>query len=644
MNISVVSYNARGLRVGHSESDKSCRVIVDKLFERHDILCIQETFLPKQDLERLNMIHGDFHGVGESTTDLCEKVIRGRIPGGVAILWNKKYDQLVNIIRLGVDWAIGVELSCNDKKFIILNVYMPYECTQNEEEYLCRLAFIVSYIQDNSSSCIYVVGDMNADVTGDNSLFGKHLIQSCSDSGLTLSSKILLPEDSFTYVSEAWHTTSWLDHCLCTVDAHDSIKSINIHYDLATSDHMPFSLVVNTGNITVLLPVKNGTNIGKIDWSKLSNYNLDKYANHSDALLGNIDIPKEALLCRDMNCKNADHSKELCSLYVKIVESLCISNRSLHIQRSKVNNAKPGWNTHVEKLHTEARTAFKKWAETGKCRQGPLFENKKLTNSKFKSALRFIKRNEDMMRSDSLARKLQNNNVNDFWKEIKTIGNTKTSIPSNIDGVSGMDEIAQLWKNKYYELFNCVKSNLLIVDNVECNDDVVVTPGEVREAIFKLKDGKASGMDGVSAEHMKHASGKLCPLVAMCYTGLFVHGVLPESMLSVILVPVVKDKVGKLNSSDNYRPIALASVMSKVMETLILSRLERFILSADNQFGFKRKLGTDLCILALKEILDTFNRQILLCLCVLLTPLKLLTVLIMLNYFINCLEVGPLAF
>ena len=90
MNISVVSYNARGLRVGHSESDKSCRVVVDKLFERYDILCIQETFLAKQDLEHLNMINGCFHGVGESTTDLCAKVIRGRIPGGVAILWNKK--------------------------------------------------------------------------------------------------------------------------------------------------------------------------------------------------------------------------------------------------------------------------------------------------------------------------------------------------------------------------------------------------------------------------------------------------------------------------------------------------------------------------------------------------------------------------
>ena len=62
-----------------------------------------------------------------------------------------------------------------------------------------------------------------------------------------------------------------------------------------------------------------------------------------------------------------------------------------------------------------------------------------------------------MMRADSLAMKLQNNNVNDFWKEIKTIGNSKPVFPSNIDGVSGPEEIVQLWKNKYFELLNCEK-------------------------------------------------------------------------------------------------------------------------------------------------------------------------------------------
>lgn len=42
------------------------------------------------------------------------------------------------------------------------------------------------------------------------------------------------------------------------------------------------------------------------------------------------------------------------------------------------------------------------------------------------------------------------------------------------------------------------------------------------------------------------------------------HGVLHDSMLSVVLGPIIKDKVGKLNSSDNYRPIALASAMFSV--------------------------------------------------------------------------------
>lgn len=62
----------------------------------------------------------DFYGAGESTTILSINIIQGRTPGGDAVLWNKKYDQLVNVVGLDVDWAIGIEINCNDKKFIIL--------------------------------------------------------------------------------------------------------------------------------------------------------------------------------------------------------------------------------------------------------------------------------------------------------------------------------------------------------------------------------------------------------------------------------------------------------------------------------------------------------------------------------------------
>ncbi len=81
-------------------------------------------------------------------------------------------------------------------------------------------------------------------------------------------------------------------------------------------------------------------------------------------------------------------------------------------------------------------------------------------------------------------------------------------------------------------------------------------------------------------------------MLAICFTGFLVHGILPDS---------VKDKAGKINSLDNYQPIALSSILSKV--------LERFVLTSDIQFGFKPKHGTDMCIFALKEILDLYNRH-----------------------------------
>ena len=50
-------------------------------------------------------------------------------------------------------------------------------------------------------------------------------------------------------------------------------------------------------------------------------------------------------------------------------------------------------------------------------------------------------------------------------------------------------------------------------------------------------------------------------------------------MLSVVLVPVIKDKCRKINDSDNYRPIALASVISKVVEKILLTRMSDLLIT-----------------------------------------------------------------
>lgn len=154
-------------------------------------------------LDKLNTVHNVFHGTGESTTDLSAGIVRGRIPGGVATLWRKDCDPLISVIRLEVDWCVAIKDVHNMNVFIIINVYTPHDCHRNEEEYLDRLAFIGSFIEESAYSNIYVMGDMNANIVDDKYVFGQSLMQFCLDNELVLSSKILLPENSYTYISMA---------------------------------------------------------------------------------------------------------------------------------------------------------------------------------------------------------------------------------------------------------------------------------------------------------------------------------------------------------------------------------------------------------------------------------------------------------
>ena len=59
----------------------------------------------------------------------------------------------------------------------------------------------------------------------------------------------------------------------------------------------------------------------------------------------------------------------------------------------------------------------------------------------------------------------------------------------------------------------------------------------------------------------------------------------------------------------NYRSIALSSVISKVSENVILYRLEEYLWTTNNQFGYKAGHSTDLCIYTLIEFIEYFKRR-----------------------------------
>jgi hypothetical protein len=76
--------------------------------------------------------------------------------------------------------------------------------------------------------------------------------------------------------------------------------------------------------------------------------------------------------------------------------------------------------------------------------------------------------------------------------------------------------------------------------------------------------------------------------------------------METIIVPIVKDSKEALTDKDNYRPIALTTVGSKLLERLILTRYSETFSTNDAQFGFKSQHATDMCIFTLKETVQYY--------------------------------------
>ena len=80
------------------------------------------------------------------------------------------------------------------------------------------------------------------------------------------------------------------------------------------------------------------------------------------------------------------------------------------------------------------------------------------------------------------------------------------------------------------------------------------------------------------------------------------HNFVPLGCLDTIIMPIVKNANGNLQDSSNCRPIALTSAIPKLLEHFILSRIETFLHTTQNQFGFKAQHTTDMCFFFAKTM------------------------------------------
>ena len=80
------------------------------------------------------------------------------------------------------------------------------------------------------------------------------------------------------------------------------------------------------------------------------------------------------------------------------------------------------------------------------------------------------------------------------------------------------------------------------------------------------------------------------------------HGYAPATFLQSNMVPIPKDARANVTDSNNmYRSSAINSIMSKILDKVIIEQQQLSLATSSYQFGFKSKTSTALCIAMMVE-------------------------------------------
>lgn len=110
--------------------------------------------------------------------------------------------------------------------------------------------------------------------------------------------------DTFTFVSEAHGCKRLMDHCVVTESAFDSLKSVEVMYDVTWSDHFPMFIVCELNVIISINSVGNSVTVwgnSHLEQSKKCGELCNKDLKHI------IDFPDECRDCCDYFCSDREH-------------------------------------------------------------------------------------------------------------------------------------------------------------------------------------------------------------------------------------------------------------------------------------------------------------------------------------------------
>ena len=324
----------------------------------------------------------------------------------------------------------------------------------------------------------------------------------------------------------------------------------------------------------------------RTNWNKVTAADIEKYN-----LLIQNNLPCFNPLV--FECIKSDctiHQKEL-DVYCESLFS-CIKDAALHslLQSHTCGNRKvtPGWNKFVLKHRHAAVFWNRVWHEAGSPSTGVLSQLKKLAKNRYKYSVRKVKRRKDHIVNRIVSSALSNKNNRLFWNEINKFKrpakpNTASLCPT-IDGLSNDLDICSTFSSKLKDILNLNDCSSCVDHLLVASSDLLaikISPSVVSECIAKLDKNKSDG-SSFSSNNLLVASTALCDFLSKLFTSILRHGYMPKLIRNCSVLPIPKPHKDP-TVSDNYRPIALAPNLSKILESCILELYSNYFLTSDLQ-------------------------------------------------------------
>ena len=118
--------------------------------------------------------------------------------------------------------------------------------------------------------------------------------------------------------------------------------------------------------------------------------------------------------------------------------------------------------------------------------------------------------------------------------------------------------------------------------------------GGCLELLKKLGDKKATGLDNIPARLLKDGAPAISRTVTYIINLSLTTSTVPDDWKQARVVPV--PKTGNCENMDNYRPISILPVLSKVLESTVNVQLQQFLRENDRlspiQSDFRRYHST----------------------------------------------------